>query len=489
MLVGLDRGGADQHRLAVGVARADVVDHRLVALLGGPVDLVVLVLADHRPVGRDDHGFQAVDALELEGLGVRRAGHARQLLVHAEIVLEGDRRQRLVFLLDRHAFLGLHRLVQALRPAAAAHQAAGEFVDDDDFAVLHHVMLVAEIQRVGTQRSVDVVHQHDVGGVVQAAAGLQQSHLGEDVLDLFMPGFGQQHLARFLVDRVVALGFLVLLPDQPRRHQVDLLVQGGVFFRLPGNDQRRARLVDQDRVDFVDDAEGQRTLHLLLHLVDHVVAQVVEAVFVVGAVGDVGGVRGLLLIVRHLRQVDAGGEAEKAVQPPHRFRVAAGQVVVHRHHVHALAGQRVQIGGQRRHQRLALAGAHLGDLAVVQYHAADHLDVEMAHAEHPLRRFAHHGEGFRQQLVERFAVFEPRLEFGGLAGQLGIGQFLHRRFQRIDRFHLLQVLFDQPVVAAAEDFFEDGLQHEESEMPAGRGKPLNLNIAERASRDVRVSRA
>jgi hypothetical protein len=41
-----------------------------------------------------------------------------------------------------HAFLGLDRLVQAVRPAAARHQAAGEFVDDDHLAVLHHVMLV-----------------------------------------------------------------------------------------------------------------------------------------------------------------------------------------------------------------------------------------------------------------------------------------------------------------------------------------------------------
>jgi hypothetical protein len=48
----------------------------------------------------------------------------------------------------------------------------------------------------------------------------------------------------------------------------------------------------------------------------------------------------------------------------------------------------------------------------------------------------------------------------------------------------LQVLFDQPLVAAAEDFFEQGLQHEESEMPAERGKPSNFNIAARASRDA-----
>src|SRR3546814_5812024 len=46
-------------------------------------------------------------------LGHCRAGHAGQLRVESEVVLEGDRSERLVFLLDGDAFLGLERLVQA----------------------------------------------------------------------------------------------------------------------------------------------------------------------------------------------------------------------------------------------------------------------------------------------------------------------------------------------------------------------------------------
>ncbi len=64
-------------------------------------------------VGHDDH-FELVDLLELRRLGVGRAGHARELLVHAEIVLEGDRGEGLVLVLDLDAFLGLDRLVQTL---------------------------------------------------------------------------------------------------------------------------------------------------------------------------------------------------------------------------------------------------------------------------------------------------------------------------------------------------------------------------------------
>jgi hypothetical protein len=48
--------------------------------------------------------------------------------------------------------------------------------------------------------------------------------------------------------------------------------------RRAGDDQRRARLVDEDRVDFVDDAELVVALDLVLLARGHaVVAQVVEA--------------------------------------------------------------------------------------------------------------------------------------------------------------------------------------------------------------------
>jgi hypothetical protein len=116
-------------------------------LLGGLEDLVVHVLAHHRPMGRDNDGFEAVNLLEFVGFGIGRPGHAGQLAVHAEVVLEGDRGQRLVLGLDLDAFLGLDRLMQAVGPAATGHQATGEFVDNDHFAVLHHILLILLEQR------------------------------------------------------------------------------------------------------------------------------------------------------------------------------------------------------------------------------------------------------------------------------------------------------------------------------------------------------
>ena len=148
----LDRRGADQHRLAALVAVLHVVDDRLVLLLRGDVDLVQVGPRGPSAVRRDQHRLEAVDLLELERLGVGGAGHAGELLVQAEVVLEGDRGERLALVLDRHLLLRLDRLVQAVGPAPPGHHAAGELVDDHDLVVLHHVVLVAVVEGVRAQR-------------------------------------------------------------------------------------------------------------------------------------------------------------------------------------------------------------------------------------------------------------------------------------------------------------------------------------------------
>ena len=122
----------------------------------------------HRLVGGHGDDVELVDLPELGGLGHGRAGHAADLVVELEEVLQRDRGQRLVLFLDLHAFLGLDRLVQAVAPLAARHQAAGELVDDDDFAVLHDVVHVALVEVVGLERVVDQVRPLHVAGRVEA---------------------------------------------------------------------------------------------------------------------------------------------------------------------------------------------------------------------------------------------------------------------------------------------------------------------------------
>ncbi len=151
-------------------------------------------------------------------------------------------------------------------------------------------------------------------------------------------------------------------------------------------------------------------LHAVFQALSEIVAQIVEAEFVVGSVGDVAGVGGTLVRLRLAAGDDADRQTERPVDRTHPLGVALREIFVDRHDVHAVAGERIQVDRQRRDERLALAGAHLGDLAVVQHHAADELDVEWPHADAALRRLAHGREGLRQQIVEFFAGREASAE-------------------------------------------------------------------------------
>ena len=220
------------------------------------------------------------------------------------------------------------------------------------------------------------------------------------------------------VDDVV---YLLLEPGHDAGEgAVDLL---GLLGRA-ADDERRARLVDQDRVDLVDNGIRMRrvfALHRLRQVLDHVVAQVVEAELVIGAVRDIGAislatgggpkvaearvleVRGRVVYIGGIVLKDADREAEAVEDRPHPLRVALGKVVVYGDEVSALAGESVEIKRKRGDKRLSFTGLHLGDLAFVKDDPAQDLHVEVAQADAALRDLPDGRERFRQDVVERLA--------------------------------------------------------------------------------------
>ena len=142
----------------------------------------------------------------------------------------------------------------------------------------------------------------------------------------------------------------------------------------------------------------------------HVVAQVVEAELGVGAVRDVGGIGGAPVLWRHHRLDAAHLEAQEAIDLAHPLGVAARQVVVDRDQMGAPAGDAVEIHGHGRHEGLAFAGLHLGDVALVQHDGAHDLHVEGTHVQGTLGALAGDGEGLEQHVVERLPARDPLLE-------------------------------------------------------------------------------
>ena len=87
-----------------------------------------------------------------------------------------------------------------------------------------------------------------------------------------------------------------------------------------------------------------------------------------------------------------------------------------------LAGEAVEVHGHGGDERLALAGLHLGDVAVVEDDAAQDLDVEGSHAEGALGGLARDGERLEQEVVEQLAVLVALAELGRLGAQLLVAE-------------------------------------------------------------------
>ena len=453
-LVLLDGHGAHQHGLPLGVARLYLLDHGAVLAVFGLVHAVLVVDTGDGTVGGDLDDIQRVDGGEFLLLRQRRTGHTGQLAVQAEVVLERDGGQRLALPLDGQVLLGFDGLMQTLGVPAAEHEAAGELVHDDHLAVLDHIVHVALHDAVGFDGLVDVVGN---GAVLRVGQVVQM----EEFLRLLDAAGGEGAALALLVHHIVGVdvgGFLLLVVRlhhhellQPGGEHLRHVVQLGGFLAHAGDDQRRAGLVDQDGVHLVHDGEGVTPLHLLGGVQRHVVAQVVEAHLVVGAVGNVGGVGFLALLLLHVVDDQTHGQTQEAVHLAHPLAVALGQIVVDGDDMDALAGQGVQIGRQRGHQRLALTGLHLGDAPLMEHDTAHQLHGIGAHAQHAVGGLPHGGEGLRQDVVQRFAVGQTLLELRGLGLQLGIRQLFIVLLQRGDLVHDGVDALQLPLAVGAEN--------------------------------------
>ena len=166
------------------------------------------------------------------------------------------------------------------------------------------------------------------------------------------------------------------------------------------------------------------------------------------------------LAVRQSMRDAADGKAEELIDPAHPFGVALREIVVDRDDMDAPAGERVQIDRQGCRERLALAGLHFGDHALMENHAAHKLDVEMALPQGALGGLAHGGEGLDEQVVRVCAGLDAFAECVRASPERTVRQRLQLRFERVDRRDLRPQAFQEAVVMGAEQALGDYAEHE-----------------------------
>jgi len=239
-----------------------------------------------------------------------------------------------------------------------------------------------------------------------------------------------------------------------------------------GDNQRGAGFVDENRVDFVHDGIMEIAMYAVFNADGHIVAKVVEAEFVVGAVGNVARVLLAAHFGVHVMLDAADGQAQRFVDFTHPLGVAERQVIVDCNQVDAFAFQGIKIHWEGGDQCFALSGGHLGDLALMKYHAADQLDVVRDHVplgfdfrhrpalpDQPPTGLLDRGKGFGEDVIQRFALGDTLFELLGLALQFVIGEIVVCRIDFVDLLDDRADAFDVPFMLGTEYFGQKPLNH------------------------------
>ena len=465
----IDGDRADQNGLTLFVPLDDLTDDRLFLSFHGRKDPVVHIHTADGLVGGDLNDIERIDRAELPFLRLGGTRHTRELFIETEIVLERNGGVGLVFLAHLDALFRLDRLMQAVRVAASDHETTRELVYDHDLAVVDDILLVEMEQVMRLECLLNVMVERsvrDIGNIFHAeesfrlfCAVLRQAHLTVLALDDIIPfkRFCRRDLLRgrgaLLSARSLLRLFEIVVKAARQRADklIHALIQIGRLIPLPGDDERRSGLVDQNGVHLVDDREIEFTLHHELQIVLEIVPEVVKPELVVGAVSDVAGVSRTLLLVVHAGNDHADGEPHELVNFPHPLCVTAGEVIVDRNDMDAFSRKGFQIGGKGRNERFAFARLHLGNTALEQTDAAHDLHMKMLHAEDSSARLSESGERVGKNVFKRFAFFQPLFQNPRLRLQFGICHLLVFGRKRFNRQRRLVELFQAPAAVAAHE--------------------------------------
>ena len=159
--------GTHKYGASLGHHLLHLGDDSVVLLALGLVDAVVHVVTCDGAVGGDYHHIELVDIPQLASLGLGRTGHTRQLVIHAEVVLQSDGSEGLCRSLHLHTLLGLDGLVQAVAIATPLHDTSCLLIHDFHLALFGHDILGILLKHgIGLEQLVDGMYALALYGVV-----------------------------------------------------------------------------------------------------------------------------------------------------------------------------------------------------------------------------------------------------------------------------------------------------------------------------------
>ena len=412
-------GGTNQYGLTGGMAAFHFLHYSTVLASFRFENHIRQIFTLNRFIGRNLDNRETINLNKFLLFCFCSTSHAGQLVIHSEIILEGNGSQSLAFSLNFQPFLGFDGLMKSVGIAAAIHETTGKFINNDHFTVFNYIVLIPLHHGLSTEGLNEKMVQLQIFRIIQI---FHMKHF----FHLCNPGFCRSHGFLFFIDGVVFIFFQM-------RHQLghDIVIICR-FLTGAGNNQRCTSFIDKNRVYFIDQAVMKGALHHLVQGGNHVIAKVVKAEFIIRSVGNIGIISNLSLLEIQVMDNEAYGKAEEFIDLSHPFAVALCQVIIDRNDVNAFPFQGIQVNRSGSYQGFTFTGTHFSNITAVENNTANQLHIEMAHAQYATGRFADNCKGFRKDIVQCFALGQTSLEFVGLISQGRITQLLQSIFQGIN---------------------------------------------------------
>ncbi len=337
-------------------------------------------------VGRNNDYRQLVDLEKLVFLGLSCTCHASQLVVHTEVVLEGNGCQSLGLTANLQALLSFNSLMQTIGITAAIHKASGKLVNNDDFSVLDHIVTIPLHQSLCSKGSHKAVGHFHIFRVIHI---LQTQYF----LNLWHSTISRRYGFGLFIYGVV----LPLLQLLYSLSHADIGISG--LGARTGNNQRSSGLINEDAVHLIHDGIVQVPLHHLIHIYYHVVTEVVKAKFIIGAKGNIATVGKFTLRKIHIMADQSNSQSQEVIETSHFDAVTLGQIVIDGNNVHTLASQGIQICRQGSNQGLAFTSTHLCNFSLVETNTSHHLHVKMPHAHDTAGSLTNHCKSLWQDII------------------------------------------------------------------------------------------
>ena len=301
------RDRSDKNRLTCSMSSLYFFNDSMIFFCFCFIYRIFKVFSLNRFVCRDFYNVHSVNITELFFFCKSRTCHTALLLKFIKQVLECDRRKRLALSAHFYVFLRLNRLMQPVRITSSRHDTSCKFIDDHNLSFcIHNIVLIFKHQIMRAQSKDNIM------------LDLQIFRIGkifnmEEFLYFLNSVFCQVNCLFLFIDNKITRLFDILSHNRIHLGEfsaclatfkltgknITRFIKLCRFSALPGNNKRRSRLVDQNRVNLIDDRKIQTSLYELFFIYDHVVTQLVKSEFIIRYISNIAVICRTALFIVH----------------------------------------------------------------------------------------------------------------------------------------------------------------------------------------------